>query len=92
MKGRAILALALALALSGCARPGDQVLTPVEREQMLRSAQAARLRRETRPVRCGAASEIAQLEARHRISSGADGFDARGCPRGITNPTVPGQR
>lgn len=84
--------IVLALALAGCARPGDQVLTPVEREQMLRSAQAAALRRETRPVRCGAASEIAQLEARRSIYSGADGFDSRGCPRGITTPTTPGQR
>lgn len=76
---------ALATCSSACAPAADtRVLTPAEKEQLLREHQNAELRRKlgvssTQRLGCSASSPVSRLNARQSHYGAADSFDTRGC-------------
>jgi hypothetical protein len=84
-----LLATSLAIGSFGCAASLDErPLTPAEREMLIRSVTAQKLKRDLDVSRCGSSSKMAQMQARNGRYAGADGFDSRNCPRqgGIVPP------
>ena len=80
----AVLA-ALAACSSACAPSADtRLLTPAEKEQLLREQQTVELRRQLgassiQRLGCSASSPASRLNARQSHFSAADSFDTRGC-------------
>jgi hypothetical protein len=76
---------ALAVLSSACAPAADtRVLTPAEKEQILREHRTLELRHQlgaASPQRlgCSASSPVSRLDARQSHYSGADSFDTRSC-------------
>jgi hypothetical protein len=101
MKLREIVALAALCAWSSaCAPAADtRVLTPAEKEQLVREHEAIELRRRlgvATPQRpgCAGSSSASRLMARENRYSGSDSFDSRGCPEesmGRTPPAAPSE-
>jgi hypothetical protein len=80
---------------SACAPAADtRVLTPAEKEQLLREHRTLELRHRlgaASPQRlgCTASSPVSRLDARQAHYSGADSFDTRGCTEEHLGKTRP---
>ena len=75
-------ALALCSALGGCAGAAggnDRPLTPAEREQFVRAAQARTNGIDPRQSPCRLSSRAAQVQARDGRYQGPDFMDTKGC-------------
>ena len=85
----------LAVCSSACAPAADtRVLTPAEKEQILREQRTLELRNQlgaASPQRlgCSASSPVSRLNARQRHFSGADSFDTRSCTDAQVGKTRP---
>lgn len=87
--------VALGACSTACAPAADtRLLTPAEKEQLLREQRTLELRRSLGAssiprLGCSASSSASRLNARQSGYSGADSFDARGCTEEQLGKTRP---